>query len=344
MIKIGFCDFWQGFDREGFILTKALREHHEVQIVANPSEADYVFFSVFGDQHWFLPDRCIKIFYTGENVCPDFNACDYAVGFEWLEFGDRYLRLPNYYCTPFFLKSTLQMEQEHKRRVEASLGSEGASASFTNDTLQTLVHRKFCSFVVSQNSGNQARFDIYNKLSEYKKVDSGGRWQNSVGGPVKDKLLFQKQYKFVIAGENASHSGYTTEKLIEAFASCSIPVYWGDPEVDKVFNPNAFINANRYKNGADLLDEVIRLDSDDDLYLSMLNQPILLHPDRDLFTNIYKDVVNWMDLIATRSIENNYRRCRDEWATKYIQNHINQIQVGKKTWLQLLVESIKQKL
>ena len=110
-IKVAFVDFWSHFDQDNFILTKALRENHIVEILQNPQEADYVFFSLFGEEHWFLPDRCVKIFYTGENVCPDFNACDYAVGFEWLTFGDRYLRLPNNYCTRLHAEGTLLMEK-----------------------------------------------------------------------------------------------------------------------------------------------------------------------------------------------------------------------------------------
>ena len=80
-IKIRYVDFWVSCDFENHILTRALRENYDVEIV-NDDSADYVFFSVFGDEHWFLPEKCIKIFYTGENVCPDFNACDY--GWHWI--------------------------------------------------------------------------------------------------------------------------------------------------------------------------------------------------------------------------------------------------------------------
>jgi len=105
-LRVAFVDFWQGIDLDNFILMRALREHHEVELCPM-DEADYVFYSVFGDSHWFAPDRAIKIFYTGENCTPDFNACDYAFGFDHLTMGDRYMRLPNNYCTPRFLTTTL---------------------------------------------------------------------------------------------------------------------------------------------------------------------------------------------------------------------------------------------
>ena len=87
-VKIAFVDFWDNFDKEGFVCTRVLAKHFDVEIMADANEADYVFYSVNGDSHWFLPPEKIKIFYTGEAVTPDFNACDYAIGFDWLTFGD----------------------------------------------------------------------------------------------------------------------------------------------------------------------------------------------------------------------------------------------------------------
>ena len=44
-IKVAFVDFWSHFDPDNFILIKALRENHIVEILQNPQEAGYVFFS-----------------------------------------------------------------------------------------------------------------------------------------------------------------------------------------------------------------------------------------------------------------------------------------------------------
>ena len=59
--------------------------------------------------------------------------------------------------------------------------------------------RKFCSFVVSNADAKPIRQHFFEKLSDYKKVDSGGRFMNNVGGPVADKIDFHRQHKFVIA-------------------------------------------------------------------------------------------------------------------------------------------------
>ena len=80
---------------------------------------------------------------------------------------------------------------------------------------------------------------FFDKLSTYKQVSSGGRFRNNIGGAVADKKAFQADHKFAIAFENTSYDGYCTEKLMEAFAAGTIPIYWGDPNVAKDFNPES---------------------------------------------------------------------------------------------------------
>ena len=314
--KVAFVDFWSHFDPDNFILIKALREHHDVVIMQNPADADYVFFSLFGDEHWFLPDRCVKIFYTGENVCPDFNVCDYAVGFEWLTLGDRYLRLPNNYCTRLFAEGTLLMEK--------------------HDIPANPEKRKFCSFVVSNADANPIRQQFFEKLSAYNKVDSGGRLMNNVGGPVADKIDFHRQHKFVIAFENSSHSGYTTEKIVDAFAAGSIPIYWGDPDVTRVFNPKAFIEVRSVE---DAIERVKQLDQDDTEYLQMLKETPLAD-EKFIYDNIFKSVVAFMDNIVDQPLERSYRHNREFWGRKYQDRERNLITQSRKGIKQILLERI----
>ena len=314
--KVAFVDFWSHFDPDNFILIKALREHHDVVIMQNPADADYVFFSLFGDEHWFLPDRCVKIFYTGENVCPDFNVCDYAVGFEWLTLGDRYLRLPNNYCTRLYAEGTLLME---KHAIPANPEK-----------------REFCSFVVSNADANPIRQQFFEKLSDYKKVDSGGRFMNNVGGPVADKIDFHRQHKFVIAFENSSHSGYTTEKIVDAFAAGSIPIYWGDPDVTRVFNPKAFIEVRSVE---EAIERVKQLDQDDTAYLQMLKETPLAD-ERFIYDNIFKSVVAFMDNIVDQPLERSNRHNREFWGRKYQERERKLITQSRKGIKQMLLERI----
>ena len=254
-LKIKFVDFWEQYNPKDHFIYQILSKKYDVELSDNP---DYVFFSVHGEEHLKYND-CVKIFYTGENLCPDFNLCDYAIGFEYINYGDRYFRLPNYYNPKY--KEDLEYIEKKK--------------AFGEEILEK--KEGFCSFVYSNGNANPIRETIFEKLSEYKKVFSGGRFKNNVGGPVNDKVEFQKKYKFCIAFENSSHSGYTTEKIIQAYASDAIPIYWGDPDIEKTFNPKSFINVNSFDNIDEAVQYIIDLDNDDIRYINMLNEPVFVN-------------------------------------------------------------------
>lgn len=257
-IKIKFVDFWDGFSTQQNDFVDALNKKYEVEFSDNP---DYLFYSGFGFEH--LKYNCIRIFFTGECITPDFNECDYAIAFDRIVFGDRYLRLPLYNIF------------QYKREYNSLL-------SRPNFTESDLVEKKgFCSFVVSNCFADDVRVIFYDKLSQYKPVASGGRFRNNIGGAVKDKKAFQNEYKFAIAFENTSYNGYCTEKLMEAFAAGTIPIYWGDPGVVADFNSNSFINAHDYKSFDEVVERVKQIDQDDELYLQIINENPLLSENTD---------------------------------------------------------------
>lgn len=69
-------------------------------------------------------------------------------------------------------------------------------------------------------------------------------------------------YMFSIAHENANYSGYFTEKILDCFATGAIPIYWGDPDIGKVFNMDGII----------LLDDEFNPDMlTEDLYYSKMD-------------------------------------------------------------------------
>lgn len=246
-IKINFSDFWGGFNRTDNYFYNLLKEDFDIEISNNP---DFLFFSLFGNQHQQL--NCKKIFYTGENVAPPLGYCDYSFSFDYLD-DPRNYRLPHYllYDGYYDLQNTKSIEKN-------------------------LAKRKFCNFVVS-NGNCEIRNSFFTKLSKYKKVDSGGRFMNNIGGPVQNKRQFQSEYKFTIAFENNAyrpeHPGYTTEKIMEPMTVNSMPIYWGNPEIGKEFNTKSFVNYYDFKSEDDLIGYIIELDKNEDKYLEKLNQP-----------------------------------------------------------------------
>ena len=134
----------------------------------------------------------------------------------------------------------------------------------------------FCGFVAKNSVPVRNNFVV--ALSKYKLVSCPGEILNNyprIGGRMgqaKDKFL--RCCKFTVAFENYSKRGYITEKILHAFQSRTIPIYWGSELVRKYFNPDAFINCNDYDSWDDVIAEIIRIDNDDTVYLNILNQPV----------------------------------------------------------------------
>lgn len=292
-IKIKFTDWYQGFDPENNSFIRRLRKYYNVENSDNP---DYVFYSTWGYEH--LKYDCIKIFYTAEDISPDFNLCDYAIGFDDISFGDRYIRFSLFPIQDAFPLAV----EKHK---------------FSQEDIDKKT--EFCDYIVSNANGDPIRTEVFKKLSEYKKVDSGGRYLNNIGEPVKDKLEFQKKHKFSIAFENGAMKGYTTEKIIHPFAAKSIPIYWGNPDIAKDFNPKSFINYYDFNNLNDMIDYIIKVDNDDELYKSILREPIFVDgtvPER--FTQEYFE--KYLCHIFDQDLQNASRRCMYSWRHIYIEN------------------------
>lgn len=175
-------------------------------------------------------------------------------------------------------------------------------------------------------------------------MDSGGRWLNNVGGPVPDKLEFESRHKFAIACENSSHPGYTTEKLVEAFAAGCVPIYWGDPEVANVFNPKAFVNVHDFSSLSELVERVKAIDNNPVVYQSMLSEPALLHPESDSLEANYQKVVAFIDCIVEQPFGAACRYNREFWGKRYRDRELRLICENKRSWKQLLFETIKRKI
>lgn len=60
--------------------------------------------------------------------------------------------------------------------------------------------------------------------------------------PWEQKHTTVLPYMFSIVVENDSYETYFTEKLTDCFASGTIPVYWGSPDISKYFNSDGIIN------------------------------------------------------------------------------------------------------
>ncbi|WP_022823988.1 glycosyltransferase family 10 domain-containing protein [Hymenobacter norwichensis] len=71
--------------------------------------------------------------------------------------------------------------------------------------------------------------------------------------PPDQKIPVLRQYRFNIAYENTGGlPGYLTEKIFDSFAACCVPVYWGDPDVEKSIPKACFIDRRDFKSNQEL--------------------------------------------------------------------------------------------
>ena len=110
------------------------------------------------------------------------------------------------------------------------------------------------------------------------RVTFGGRRLNHLSpgeGPVSDKKALLRRHKFDLAFENQRSPGYITEKILDAYASGCIPVYWGAPDVSLTFRKSTFIDASDFDSPEHLAAHMCRVASDRALFESYFAEPIL---------------------------------------------------------------------
>lgn len=249
-LKIWFCDFWDGYNPKSNYFTNILNNYYN--LIIDEHNPDILIYSVFGSS--FKKYNCIKIFYSGENIAPNYNECNYSLCYDFIN-DERHFRLPLFllYGGYYDLLNRVPIDNE-------------------------FLNRNFCNFIVS-NGSCKIRNDFFHKLNEYKKVDSGGRYLNNIGYNIDNKLEFQKKYKFSLCFENDLYrknnkgiGGYTTEKILDAYKSYTIPIYWGNPKIHLDFNKESMISYYDFNNIDNMIDYIIKIDNNDQLYLDMLNK------------------------------------------------------------------------
>jgi len=263
--KIAFSDFWDGFLPENNFFNDLFSDTFSgIEIVNFFHQPDVLIYSCFGHQHRYTDrSKTKKIFYTGENLRPNYNDCDLSLTFDFDNYNGRNFRLPLW---------MLQIDWFNKKgygNPEYVLPYEKIISNEYIDTPKT----KFCCAVF--NSDSPHRFDTVRKLSEYKKVDCWGKPHGNwfYGESGKYKIL--SEYKFNICYENSIFPGYYTEKLFHAKTSGTVPLYWADPNIEKDFNKNAFINLYDYGSSVDSLIEYIKyVDNNEEIFQKYRNEKL----------------------------------------------------------------------
>ena len=276
-VRIGFTAFHCDFDPHHNLITDLLRRRFYVQVCDEP---DFMFCADF----WFGAHRfdlnkleCVRIGYTGENDNANFSAFDYFIGFEYIDYPDRYFRCPN-----------LLFECD----LSAWQPLEDVDAFAASKT-------RFCNFCFSHPSENGVREDMARLLSAYKEVDCCGPILNNTQPgvdpelcriPRDEKSRRVAESRFTICCESTSRPGFVTEKIWEALKNHSVPIYYGDETVTRIFNPKAFVNLHDFASLEEAAEFIRRLDADEAAYREMLTQPPFAEGfDRDAIFDAFEE-------------------------------------------------------
>lgn len=289
-VKINFCGFWSSFNKQQNLFTIVLSKHFDVEISDNP---DFVICSNRGTPFEYMKYDCVRIMFVGEALSPDFTAFDYWIGFDFLNFGDRYFRLP----FGFFFNDA---QPWSPKRIEK------------DEAYEILKGKKyFCNFIYGVQSVHGMREVLLSKLSKYKTVVSPGSFLNNTTGSTKrcswqEKYEYLKESKFTIAGDSISYPGFFTEKIIHPFQNYSIPIYSGNPLIEMDFNKDSFIHCKDFSDIDRVIEQVKFLDKNDDAYVEMLlSQPLV---QKDYLSSVYSELECFLVNIFRQNVEQAYRR------------------------------------
>lgn len=133
--------------------------------------------------------------------------------------------------------------------------------------------QKDVCMLISSQFNNSHRQEYLQSLMQHLQIDSYGKLFNNKkleeDTGRDSKLALYKQYKFVIAFENACATDYVTEKFFDPLISGAVPVYLGAPNIDNfVPGEHCFINVNDFPSPKELADYITKCCNDPKEYQS----------------------------------------------------------------------------
>ena len=267
MKKVCVVNFWDGAFDGDFFEFFFRTAFDGIEYVDSPHDADAVISSVFGHTQ---TDPAKTIMYIGENVRPSYIGYNHSLSFDYDTYGGRNFRLPLWWSR----LAWDGFEQKPRKQNSHNHGYEDLISidSLTNGrTLDLSQKTKFCAMIAGNPEG--LRINLYNSLHKYKPVDGYGlMFGNSLR---QSKFDILPEYKFCLCPENSVYDGYVTEKLIDAYAGGTVPIYGGDISVSEDFNHNAFLNYQEIKDMEKFVEHVSFFDRNTEAYRSVYERPLL---------------------------------------------------------------------
>jgi alpha(1,3/1,4) fucosyltransferase len=266
-LKIYFVDFWNGFHANNNYFHNILKTKYNV--IIDNTNPDILFYSMMGKKH--LDYNCKKICFSGESVSSPHHRIESKENYDLLlchrptNSNDKIYRLPLWVT---LIDWTGDPEANNEFRPGMNM---------LTDRNICRTRSKFCNFTYKRPVSS--RIKIFNRMCEYKQVESTGALLNNsprVPGihSSKSKIDMLEQYKFAIASENTLIDGYVTEKIFQSLVAGCIPVYYGTEMVFNDFNSNCFVYVSNPDDMDDAMEEIVRIDSSIDAWREKVAHPV----------------------------------------------------------------------
>jgi hypothetical protein len=240
---------------------------------SNNDNCNFIIKSVFGMEHSWNKNMKKYIYWSGENYNPSESGYQTEKLYMITTLNNN---IDNLYI-PFFLYAN----NLYKERIILNNDRKYLLAYCNSNPIK---EREEIFNLFVEKTSDKLCHSYGNCFGNY----SSTRKQKAPGNAWNNELInIYKDYKFVIAMENSCVDGYVTEKIINAYYSGAIPIYWGSSNINDFFNKDAFINVNNFKSFEECVNYVINMS--ETKRKEMLNQSFYNNTD---LVNLLNDSYN----------------------------------------------------
>jgi hypothetical protein len=135
-----------------------------------------------------------------------------------------------------------------------------------NEAIRIHNKKKLVSFSLSEKNfleGHKFRMHAMNQLKKNTKIDFYGSGPKNFVSLRSDTI---KEYMFSIAIENGVLDNYFTDRILDLFATGTIPIYRGAPNISDFFDVNGILSFRTYEELVKIIENL-----DENLYLSKIH-------------------------------------------------------------------------
>ena len=242
ILYVNYVDMWEYFYWYEFDIYNILSQRYHVYISNTPK---FLFYSSYGNE--YKNYNCVKIFISDNEKIPNFNECNYGIGYQLVNITkNRYIQKP----------INVDYFKDNKTIYNISI----------EDNVN-ITAKNFCGVIEAEYSEMLKNFCA--KLSKYKKVEE---YKLDEYEPEHE---FLEKHKFAVI-----NSGNYRSNLIrfnQAFKAGTIPIYLGDDPFMGVYNNKSFIWIRNEIEFEEKIEYIKEIDKNESLYKEIINERIIFN-------------------------------------------------------------------